>query len=154
YTGDPLAHFDQALAAAPSFPLARIAKAHLLALATEPEANAAAAAALADAKALPLGEREQAHVVALEQLLDGRWTAAAASLDRLNARWPHDLLALQVGHLIDFYRAASRHLRDRIARVLPRWSEEMPGYAVLLGMHAFGLEECGDYARAEDAGRQ
>ena len=29
----------------------------------------------------------------------------------------------------------------------------MPGYHALLGMHAFGLEECADYARAEAQGR-
>jgi hypothetical protein len=30
----------------------------------------------------------------------------------------------------------------------------MPGYSILLGMHAFGLEESGDYARAEERGRE
>jgi hypothetical protein len=65
-----------------------------------------------------------------------------------------DALALQAGHLIDFYTGASRMLRDRIARVLPAWSEGMPGYHALLGMHAFGLEEMGLYARAEGAGRR
>jgi len=30
----------------------------------------------------------------------------------------------------------------------------MPGYSILLGMLAFGLEETGDYARAEEAGRR
>ena len=55
---------------------------------------------------------------------------------------------------MDFFRANARELRDRIARVLPKWSPEMPGYSILLGMYAFGLEECGDYARAEDAGRR
>jgi len=44
-------------------------------------------------------------------------------------------------------------LRDRIARALPAWSRGMPGYHAVLGMHAFGLEECGDYARAEAQGR-
>jgi tetratricopeptide (TPR) repeat protein len=59
-----------------------------------------------------------------------------------------------VGHLVDFYRADARNLRDRIARVLPRWSAGVPGHPLVLGMYAFGLEEMGDYARAEDAGRE
>src|SRR5690606_34809868 len=103
----------------------------------EPEASKAAIDALSHAKALPLGERERSHVAALERLLQGRWSDAAVVLDSHNARFPHDLLALQAGHLTDFYRAASRGLRDRIARVLPRWSPDVPGYAVLLGMYAF-----------------
>jgi tetratricopeptide (TPR) repeat protein len=45
-------------------------------------------------------------------------------------------------------------LRDRVARVLPDWDESIPGYGYVLGMHAFGLEETGDYARAEVAGRK
>src|SRR5690606_1732069 len=93
------------------------------------------------------------HVAALEQLCARRWTDAAATLDRLNARWPHDLLALQAGHLIDFYRAASRHLRDRIARVMPHWPAAIPGYAGLLAVCASSLGESGVSARAEDTGR-
>ena len=69
-------------------------------------------------------------------------------------RHPHDLVALQVGHLMDFYRGNARDLRDRIARALPHWSPDVPGYHVVLGMHAFGLEEAGDYARAEETGRR
>ena len=45
-------------------------------------------------------------------------------------------------------------LRDRIARALPAWSEGMPGYHAVLGMHAFGLEETGDYVGAERQGRR
>jgi hypothetical protein len=45
-------------------------------------------------------------------------------------------------------------LRDRIARALPAWNEGMPGYHAVLGMHAFGLEETGDYTRAERQGRK
>ncbi|MCB1972709.1 MAG: hypothetical protein KDG54_20130, partial [Geminicoccaceae bacterium] len=56
--------------------------------------------------------------------------------------------------LMDFFRAGARDLRDRIARALPQWDADRPGYSVLLGMHAFGLEECGDYARAEATGRE
>jgi tetratricopeptide (TPR) repeat protein len=38
--------------------------------------------------------------------------------------------------------------------VLPHWSPSVPGYSYILGMHAFGLEECNQYAQAEDAGRR
>jgi hypothetical protein len=76
------------------------------------------------------------------------------ALEKHSARCPRDLVALQCGHLMDFYRASARSLRDRIARALPAWTPEVPGYPILLGMHAFGLEETGDYARAEDAGRR
>lgn len=47
-----------------------------------------------------------------------------------------------------------RLLRDRIARALPEWRAEQPGYHALLGMLAFGLEENADYAGAERAGRR
>jgi tetratricopeptide (TPR) repeat protein len=40
------------------------------------------------------------------------------------------------------------------ARVLPRWSGNLPGYGYLLGMLAFGHEECGEYREAERAGRR
>jgi hypothetical protein len=60
---------------------------------------------------------------------------------------------LLAGHQIDFFTGQSRMLRDRIARALPHWDAAIPGYHSLLGMHAFGLEETGDYVRAEAEGR-
>ena len=44
-------------------------------------------------------------------------------------------------------------VRDRSARALPLWSKDQPGYGTLLAFHAFGAEEAGDYARAEDESR-
>jgi hypothetical protein len=67
--------------------------------------------------------------------------------------YPRDLLALQAGHQVDFFTGDSRMLRDRLSRALPAWQRGMPGYHAVLGMHAFGLEECGDYAAAEKQGR-
>ncbi|PMR72162.1 tetratricopeptide repeat protein [Halomonas heilongjiangensis] len=154
YRGDPVAPLDQALEIAPDFTMARLFRAYLFALATEPDAADAARADVAIAKASRLNDREASHVAVLDQLLAGEWTAAACALDRHNLRHPHDLLALQAGHLADFYRANGRDLRDRLARVLPKWSPDMPGHSVLLGMYAFGLEESGAYARAEETGRQ
>jgi hypothetical protein len=45
-------------------------------------------------------------------------------------------------------------VRDRSARTLPFWSKDQPGYGTLLAMHGFGLEEAGDYSRAEDESRE
>ena len=152
YRGDPVALLDQATLAAPDFAMAPIMKAHLMGLATEPEATAAAVAILAEVKQMRLDEREASHVMALEHLVRGDWTRAALALDHHNMRWPLDLVALQSGHLMDFYRANARNLRDRIARALPHWDAAVPGQSIVQGMHAFGLEECGDYARAEATG--
>jgi hypothetical protein len=67
---------------------------------------------------------------------------------------PRDALALQAGHQIDFFTGNASSLRDRIAAALPAWDVAMPGYHAVLGMHAFGLEETGDYVAAERAGRE
>jgi hypothetical protein len=37
--------------------------------------------------------------------------------------------------------------------VLPHWSPRLPGYAAVLAMHAFSLQECSDHGRAEHAAR-
>lgn len=154
YRGDPLALLDSAIDLSPNFAMAYIVKAYLLAMATEPGANSVASIIVRDLKAMSLSRQETSHVTALQHLIDGNWTNAALVLDRHNMKHPFDLVALQAGHLIDFYRANGRNLRDRIARVLPQWSDSIPGYSVLLGMYAFGLEENGDFSRAEDVGRQ
>lgn len=88
--------------------MARIARTYLFALATEPAATLAAKADLAAAKGSRLNDREASHVAALALLLAGEWSAAGLALDRHNLRSPHVLLALQAGHLLDFYRANER----------------------------------------------
>jgi tetratricopeptide (TPR) repeat protein len=154
YHGDPMALLAQAIEAAPRFAMAHLLKGHLLGLATEPGANALARATIGDIEALRLDDREAGHLAALEHMIAGDWTRAAVTLDRLGMRYPRDLVALQVGHQMDFFRANARNLRDRIARALPAWSTDLPGYSILLGMLSFGLEETGDYARAEETGRR
>jgi tetratricopeptide (TPR) repeat protein len=67
---------------------------------------------------------------------------------------PRDILALAVAHALDFRLGRRRMLRDRIAQVLPEWSAAAPGYASVLAMYAFGLEENGQYRRAEKTARR
>ncbi len=153
YCGDPLARLDEAIADSPAFAQAHLFKSFILALATEPAATAQARKIAHGLLTPGMNEREVSQFAVLEQLLAGNWGAAASDMDFHNMRYPRDLVALQVGHLMDFYRGSARNLRDRVARIVPRWTKDDPGYHAVIGMYAFGLEETGDYGRAEEAGR-
>src|SRR4051812_26409886 len=154
FIGDPVATIDKAIAAAPDFVMAHVFKGYLFALATEREAMAIATDCHEAASRLEGTQRERAHVAALGKLAANRWHEASAQLEDISIDEPRDVLALQVGHQVDFFTGNARLLRDRIARALPAWSAAMPGYHALLGMHAFGLEEMGNYAGAEAEGKR
>jgi tetratricopeptide (TPR) repeat protein len=153
FSGDPVALMDQAIADSPAFVLAHAARAYMLLIGTDPGPRRAVEAALPSICRLPASAAEGGHVEAVIRLVDGEWRAAARILEDLSVADPHDILALQTGHLIDLMVGDTRMLRDRIGRALPFWSSDQPGYSAILGMHAFGLEETGDYARAEAAGK-
>ena len=154
FVGDPLSLAQQAIAQAPGMTMAHALLAWLYLLGTEPAGRTLACQVLQAAHKLPANEREAAHLAALEHLVHGRWQASGQSLEDLSMRWPHDTLALQVGHQIDFLTGNSRMLRDRIARALPFWQIDRPAYHAVLGMYAFGLEETGDYELADRYGQQ
>ena len=154
FVGDPIAALDRALADDPDFVMAHVLKGYLYGLSTDRAAQPVTQGCFEAARALPATERERAHVVALGELAAGRWHQASQVLEDLTIDEPRDALALQAGHQIDFFTGNARMLRDRIARALPAWDEAMPGYHAMLGMHAFGLEETADYARAEAQGRR
>ncbi len=151
---DPLAKVERALELAPEMTMAHVLRAWLHLLGTDPSALPEAAASCARAATLAANDREQRHLHAANALVQGRWREAARCLEDLSTRYPHDTLALQVGHQLDFFLGDARMLRDRIARALPAWDAGRPGYHALLGMHAFGLEETGDYDHAERQGRR
>ena len=65
------------------------------------------------------------------------------------ADYPRDSMALQLAHLTYFYRGDCVNLRDRVSRVLGQWDVSVPGYSYILGMQAFGLEECNEYDKSE-----
>ena len=153
YIEDPVASVDAAIDERPDFVMAHVLKAYLHLLGTEPAAIAVARACLDAAQRLPANPRERGHIAAIARMVDGQWHRAGRLLEDVAIDYPRDILALQAGHLADFYVGNSRMLRDRIARALPAWSRDMPGYHAVLGMHAFGLEETADYGRAEAQGR-
>ena len=99
-------------------------------------------------------EREKRHIDALDAWIRGDLRQAISYWEAILSRHPHDLLALKLAHYMHFYVGKSEDMRDSIERVLPAWDEGVEGYAGVVGMHAFALEECGDYAEAERAGRR
>ncbi|WP_343714997.1 tetratricopeptide repeat protein [Inquilinus sp.] len=156
YFRDPLAEIEAALAEDPGFVMGHCLRGTLMALATEKAAEAPLRQSVEAAEALVTGanERERGHIAALRAWLDGDFAGAVDAWGRVAEAWPRDGLALQAAHLGDFYLGHTTLLRDRIARALPDWDDSVPGYGYVLGMHAFGLEETGDYRAAEATGRR
>lgn len=154
YRGDPVATVDKAIAASPGFAMAHALRAWLHLLGTEPAGIPVARESHAAAAATAGTLHERGHVEAIGHLIDGRWHQASRVLEDVTIEAPRDALGLLAGHQIDFFTGHARMLRDRIARALPAWDRSVPGDHSIIGMHAFGLEETGDYARAEAAGRR
>ena len=92
------------------------------------------------------------HAAAIGAWLAGDWHGASAILDDLLFSWPSDVLALQIGHQLDFFLGDARNLRDRPARSLDAFEPGDPRAAAVRGMYAFGLEESGQYEKAEEVG--
>ncbi len=154
FIGEPVRGLRAALADSPDFVMARVFLGYLHAAGTDAAPLPVALDCHARALALPTSDREAGHVAALGHMARGEIASAAKVLADVSAKYPRDALALQIGQLLDFLRGDSRMLRDRIAAALPHWSEDMPGYHAVLGLHAFGLEETGQYAAAEATGRR
>jgi tetratricopeptide (TPR) repeat protein len=154
FIGDPVGSVNAAIEADPGFVMAHMLKGYLYGLSTDHEASAVARACHEAARDLSATPRERGHVAALGHLAQGRWHEAGRVLEDVTIDEPRDALGLLAGHQIDFFTGNSRMLRDRIARAMPAWSEGMAGYHATLAMQAFGLEEMGDYIRAEALGKR
>jgi tetratricopeptide (TPR) repeat protein len=147
-----IAETEQLRAHHPEAAMGHALEAYLNLMGTNPAdlpAAAMAAASLAQTAAHP---RERGHLAAVESWLAGDWRSAAAVLDDVLEQWPADLLALAVGHQLDFFLGDAPNLRDRIGRSLPTLDPGSPSTGLVRGMHAFGLEESGHYGPAEEAG--
>ena len=156
YSARTLAPIEAALQRDPSFVMGHLFKAAVLAMTTEKalEPDLRASVEAAERHAPIANARERMHAAAARGWLDGDYDAAVAGYGRIAIEHPRDLLALQTAHLGDFYVGQQYGLRDRPAQALHAFDDRTPGYGYVLGMYAFGLEETGDYPRAEEAGRR
>ena len=136
---------------APAFVMAHVLAAWQLASGRDVHRVDAARPIVAAALRLPANDRERMHLAALSAALEDDFEGAKAKLGRLLAGFPRDVVALQVAQSLDYVTGDVARMRRHVARALPAWSRDDPGYHAVLAMHAFALVESGEYARAEDA---
>lgn len=161
---DRLVHFEPDIAGPllplltepDTFPLAEIFRVYLDGLSTDPDIILPSAKKFAEVRHkladLSLTTREQGHAEAAAQLLAGNLTAASRILADISAEYPMDLLAMAIGHQIDYILGDAVSLRDRVGAVIRHWQEDSHNYPAVLGMYAFGLEESGSWDYSEEVG--
>ncbi len=153
FRGSMPLELQTALEIEPDFALCHAFQAYLGVLGTEPlDALAAREKFFQFNIKKTVSTRERGHLAAAAALLDGDLLGAGHVLEDVLVENPRDLLALAVGHQIDFFTGNSRMLRDRPALALTAWTPEDKNYANVLGMLAFGLEECHQHDRAFELG--
>ncbi len=155
FAGDPVGVLERLVERDPACVQAHLAKAAIYAWALHPSFVGRAREALdAARKAGPGLEHERRQAAAVEAWLDGRYSDAGREFDALLAAQPRHLTALFFAHQADFFAGRTGALEARPRRTLEALSADQRGRGFVLGMWAFGLEENGRFAAAEEAGRE
>jgi len=154
YRGDPVAALDAALAEDPDFGGAWAARAGLLVQQTDKAYAEETAKSLRAGANATLNDRERKHLQAAQDWAEGRYQEGTMRLARIAQDNPRDLLALQYAHVGCFFLGLQHELRDWPLQAMRAFRKGEDGHSYLQGMAAFGLEECGDYARADAYGRE
>ena len=152
------AHLGETLEAEPDFAMGHAVKGLFYLLLGRRELYATAAEALAVARRIEaegqISARERGFIAALDAYLAGHPTRAVRHLEAILDDHPDDPLAMKLSHAIRFVLGDGAGMRRSVERVLPAYAPDHKARGYLLGCHSFALEETGDYARAEIAGRQ
>ena len=152
YFGDPTETLAATVENDPEFVMGHVFNASAMLMMTERQYIPAIRHSIESAESLAhkSNDREKELITAARDCLEGRWDRACVAWDRVLARYPRDAMAIQCAHLMDFFRGDAVNLRDRVGRVIQHWHESVPGYSYILGMQAFGFEECNQYDKAEE----
>jgi tetratricopeptide (TPR) repeat protein len=155
-TGDPVGILRQALARDPDFALggAAIAALYMIGGFRGDHPEVVKALSAAEPAIRRASERERRHIAAATAWAEGETSQAILGWEAILVDHPTDALALRLAQDAYFFLGRSLAIRDCAARVLPAWDRDNPLTSFILGLYAFGLEETGDLARAEDFGRK
>ena len=148
-------HLVAALKADPEFGLAHCLKGYFAMLLYKQAAVPAAAEAARAARTQTekATARERMHAQALDAWVAGDLDRLLSIWEEILAAHPTDALAFRLAHYKYFWTGQAREMLASVERIVPKWSRELPAYGTVLGCRCFALEECGDYAAAEPAGR-
>ena len=154
--GNPAVEIDRVLADEPQFLFGHCLRAALIVRADDDAARSKLVASVTaiETECPDAGDPARRHASAARAWLDGDQALAVERYGAILIDWPRDILALVVAHALDFRLGQRRMLRDRVAQVMPEWKSTVLGYPSVLAMYAFGLEENGQYRRAEKAARR
>jgi len=154
HRGDSLALAREAAREAPGLAAAHLFEALLLLCSRDRRDFEASARALERARPLTKNPQETAREAAAAAAAGGDYARACRILDEALGEDPLDVVALGVAQVFDYFLGNAAALRSRSARALAHFREGDPHYHAVLSMHAFALQECGEYAPAEEAARR
>ena len=156
YRADTPDRLQAVLEADPDFALAHCMKGYFAMLAFKQSAVATAVQEARTAHSLADGAtvRERSHIAALTAWSEGELDRAIATWEAILRAHPHDAVAFRLAHFVNFWLGRPQDMVASVERVLPFWSADIPGYAMILGCRCFALEEAGNYLAAEPSGRR
>jgi tetratricopeptide (TPR) repeat protein len=156
HRGNPSAEVERVLADDPESVFGHCLRAALIVCADAAAARSSLAASVGaiEAACPDVHDPARRHASAARAWLEGDPALAVERYGAIVTDRPRDILALVVAHTLDFHLGQRRMMRVRLARVLPKWESAVPGYASVLAMYAFALEENGQYRRAEKIARR
>jgi tetratricopeptide (TPR) repeat protein len=156
HRGNPLLEIERVLANDPRSVFGHCLRATIIVCTDAVIARSSLAESLAAIEAACQDAQNPArrHAAAAQAWFNGDPALAVDRYGAILIDWPRDILALVAAHALDFRLGHRPMLRERVARILPKWKATTPHYASVLAMYAFGLEENGQYRRAEKTARR
>ncbi len=140
----------------PDMVMGQCLRGYFLRLPAQAHLTAQSPDALAKAQALAgtATDRERKHIDALAAWCAGDIRQTNRIWDDILVDHPHDILAMRLAHTMHFFLGDLARMRDSMARVMPRWSDAVPGYGFVLGCRGFSHEENSEFVPAEALGRR
>jgi tetratricopeptide (TPR) repeat protein len=155
YRTDAGRHLAVVLKADPDFALGHVLRGYLNMLTYNKANLQGAAESLGEARKRQarMTTREAAHKEALAKWIEGDLDRMLSIWEGIFAEHPHDVLAFRLHHFNAFWLGRPGTMQAEVEKVYPHWSNEYPGWGMLLSCRCFAHEEAGNYTLAEGAGR-